>query len=752
MISIFSLGRLRRVSAVVCAAVMFPIVCAAVELPPLKIPRISRAPKLSDFLNGTPREAEAVVTIFKQFDPHDGEPVSQPTAAYLSYDSKNLYVGWICRDDPAKIRARVAPRKQIDTDDRVTVNIDTFQDHKHAYWFDVNPYGIQYDGRTTDGIGDDPSWEGLWYSEGRITADGYVVLETIPFRSLRFPRARKQLWNICLARAIQRNNEFSIWPFISHAGLPQFVGQFAPIEIDEDISPGRNIQLIPYGLTSRDNYLDPQTGFQQQTEHHVGLDAKAVIRDALTVDLAFNPDFSEIGTDDPKVQVNERYEVIFPERRPFFLENASTFTMPEQLFFSRRIVDPQFGAKLTGSVGRWSLGTLVADDRAPGEVLAQGQTGHGDRAVDAVFRSEREFGHQSHVGLFLGGTEFKTATNRVGSIDLRYVAPHNWTLAGQATTTQTHESPSGYEAGPGYILSLKKSDNHKTIQTIYTDRSPGLNSTLGYISRTDIRRFENYSSYQWKPTASHTVFAYGPSMDTILIYDHEKRLQNWFVDPTFTVTLPNLTQVALSYQQGYELYSGIGFGEQSTTVSLTTSWYKWIDVSGYYNWGTSPNYYPAAGVTPFLGKADNVYALVTLRPQSHLRLDEIYYYTRLATGAGSLPSASLPSSGTIFTNHLIRSKINYQFNRDYSFNAILDYNALLPNNALVSSAYSKQADTTLLFTYLPHPGTAVYVGYADTFQNVDYSATASPAYSLLNVPSTSTDRQVFVKVSYLLRF
>src|ERR1017187_6333117 len=163
-------------AAVLMIAAIVPVVCAGVEPAPIRIPRVSRAPKLSDFLNGTPREAEAVVTIFKQFDPHDGEPVSQPTAAYLSYDSKNLYVGWICKDDPAKIRARIAPRKLIDTDDRVTINIDTFQDHKHAYWFDVNPYGIQYDGRTTDGIGDDSSWETLWYSDGRISKDGYAVL------------------------------------------------------------------------------------------------------------------------------------------------------------------------------------------------------------------------------------------------------------------------------------------------------------------------------------------------------------------------------------------------------------------------------------------------------------------------------------------------------------------------------------------------------------------------------------------------
>ena len=164
----------------------------------------------------------------------------------------------------------------------------------------MNPYGIQYDGRTTDGIGDDPSWESLWYSEGRITEDGYVVLETIPFRSLRFARGSKQIWNICLARFIGRSSELSIWPFISHQRMPQFVGQFAPIEIDEDISPGRNIQLIPYGLFSRDSYLDPSNGFQRQNEHHPGLDAKAVIDDALTLDVALNPDFSEIGSDDPR--------------------------------------------------------------------------------------------------------------------------------------------------------------------------------------------------------------------------------------------------------------------------------------------------------------------------------------------------------------------------------------------------------------------------------------------------------------------
>src|ERR1017187_8939938 len=201
MILSFGLRRRRLGAALLFVLSALMNVCSVqAEEEPLRIPRVERAPKLSDFVTGTPREAEAVITVFKQFDPHDGEPISQPTAAYLSYDSKNLYVGWICKDEPAKIHARIAPRKQIDYDDRISINIDTFLDHKHAYWFDVNPYGIQFDGRTTDGIGDDPSWEGLWFTDGRVTKDGYVVLETIPFKSMRFPRAPRQIWNICLAR------------------------------------------------------------------------------------------------------------------------------------------------------------------------------------------------------------------------------------------------------------------------------------------------------------------------------------------------------------------------------------------------------------------------------------------------------------------------------------------------------------------------------------------------------------------------
>ncbi|WP_420239469.1 DUF5916 domain-containing protein [Telmatobacter bradus] len=711
---------------------------------------MSRAPRLEDFLLGRPREAEVAVATFTQFDPHDGTPASRPTTAYLSYDRLNLYVGWICKDDPTLIRARIAPRKKIDTDDRVTINIDTFQDRKHAYWFDVNPYGVQFDGRTTDGIGDDNSWEGLWYTEGRIVSDGYVVLETIPFRTLRFPHGRHQVWNIMLGRFIMRSNEMSFWPAMTHNRLPQFVGQFAPIEIDDDIVPGHNLQMIPYGLASSEHYLDPSSGFQQQYEHHPGLDGKMVLGGAFTLDGTLNPDFSEIGSDDPKVTVNQRYEVVYPESRTFFLENASAFLTPETLFLSRRIIDPQYGLKLTGSKDRWSLGALVANDRAPGETTTDGVYKSGDHAHDQLARIEHEFGSQQHVGLLLSNTSYESDYNRVASLDSRLLFAKNWAFKGQATTTQYRNKLSGYQAGPGYFASLIKNDNHLTFGSYYTDRSPGMVASLGYLDRNNIRTWEEYANYQWKPRHC-ALLAFGPGIDTQRIYDHNHILQNWLISPGFSFTLPRQTYIGLSNTYAYERYNNTDLSESLNSVVVDGSWSKWMELYSTYSWGRQPNYDAASPLSPFVGKYNYGYTTLTLYARHNLRMDNIYYYTRLAADQAQTRQSGSANS-VVYTNHLIRSKINYQFTRDYSFRAILDYTANLPNAALITDNYAKIADSTLLFTYLPHPGTAIYLGYSNAFENISWDAEATPSFRRITDPSTSTDQQIFFKISHLFRF
>src|SRR5207249_1568901 len=188
---------------------------AFVEDNRLRIPRVARPPQLNDFLSGTPREAETVVTEFRQRQPGDGEPISHRTAAYLSYDDANLYVVFVCDDLLGSVRAHMAKREQTGDDDVVAVYLDTFHDRRHAYVFQSNPLGLQRDGLLNAGQKSDYTFDTVWSTDGRLTESGYVVWMAIPFKSLRFPNEDLQNWGIAIQRKILRTNEDAFWPFIT---------------------------------------------------------------------------------------------------------------------------------------------------------------------------------------------------------------------------------------------------------------------------------------------------------------------------------------------------------------------------------------------------------------------------------------------------------------------------------------------------------------------------------------------------------
>src|SRR5688572_23129443 len=125
----------------------------------LTIPRVKQPPKLEDFLAGNPPDAALKVTEFRQREPGDGVPVSQPTTAYLSYDEGKLYVVFVCKDEPARVRASIARREEIAADDQVVIYLDTFLDREHAYVFATNPLGVQRDGILTEGQDEDWSFD-----------------------------------------------------------------------------------------------------------------------------------------------------------------------------------------------------------------------------------------------------------------------------------------------------------------------------------------------------------------------------------------------------------------------------------------------------------------------------------------------------------------------------------------------------------------------------------------------------------------
>jgi hypothetical protein len=726
------------------ALLWLPLRAAAQSPAPLRLPFLDRPLVLAD-VAGQSAPGALRLTEFRQRDPNDGDPASEATTAYIAYDRDNLYVAFVCRDrDPGRIRARLSKRDAIAQDDQVLVMLDTFHDRRRSYLFAVNPLGVQADALSSEGRDDDFSFDAVWRASGRLTPEGFVALMTIPFKSLRISNDAGALWGLAVSRVIPRNSEQSFWPHISRRieGITQ---QFATIERPERVSGGRNVQLIPYGAMSKGRYLDASTSrFLTPFDGNAGVDAKVVLRDAITVDLAVNPDFSQVESDQPQVAVNQRFELFYPEKRPFFLESASTFryvrtastdpttrNVPEMLFFSRRIQNPRFGARVTGKAGPWSFGTILSDDR--------GFTGGSPRADIVVGRLQRELGGQSTVGLFVTSRELGQESNRVGALDVRWKLTPNWVFAGQAVASTTRRTDGSTVSGPAYNASLFYSSRRMLYSAFYSDRSPDFRAALGFVPRTDIRQIEQYGEYRWRPRRGPVV-AFGPNTYVRLNWNRAGQLQEWIVRYPFEVHLKGRTQVFLRRVESSELFRGVDLRGHIQTINVTTEWLKWLSISEGYEWGVTPNYFPPAGTAPHVANSTSVTLGLTYRPTPRLRQDLTYLRSAMR----------MPDGGRVFTNNIARATTNYQFTRELFIRAILDYNTVDPDPLRVRLAHDERVAADVLLTYQLGPSTALYAGYTSGRQNLAPGDIDHPA-TRISRATTEVGRQFLMKVSYLWR-
>ena len=693
-----------------------------------------------------------LVQDFRQREPGDGIPCSLETGASVSYDDENLYVLFVAEDEPAKVRAHLAKREDILGDDRVVVYLDTFRDGHRAYVFACNPLGVQLDGTLVEGQDEDDTFDTLWYSDGKLTPQGYVVRMTIPFRSLRFDGGPAQTWGIALGRIIPRRNEEAYWPHLTKR-VHGFVSQFASATGFEGISPGQNVQLIPYGISTRSRFLDMESkppGFRNQEEQRGGLDSKFVLHDQFAFDLALNPDFSQVESDEPQVTINQRYEVVFPERRPFFIENASFFQTPTELFFSRRLADPQYGMRLTGKAGGWTMGALAMDDRAPGLKVPLGDPLRGDRAVDAVVGVQRDIGKQSSVGLLATSRDFGPSFNRVFSLHTRLQLDPTWTLTAQAMRSFTQPTSGPRLVAPAYFAELTRDGRHFDYDGYVNDLRPDFRASLGHVKRDDLTKLKQVAEHKWRPDNGGRLVKFGPKLTTVRTNDHSGRIQDWSVEGDFALYFTGETKLQVGRLEAFERFEGIGFQKYATLLELSTEWLKWLAVDATAGLGTEINYDPAKGLDPFLGNAQEAEVTLTLRPSPQLRFDQTFIYNRLTTRSGSRPPLDSTSSH-VFENPLVRWKLNYQISRALSLRAIVDYDAVWPNASFVKLDREQQVTGDVLATYLLNPGTALYVGYTNQQENLALETGPPSILRRTNYPGLATGRQFFFKISYLIR-
>jgi len=353
---------------------------------------------------------------FTQTDPDLGKPVSEKTEALIFYDSHNIYFGFRCYDSqPGKVIYRLGAHDADTGSDSVDVLIDTFNDHRTGFYFSINSSGIQFDAASTDrgsgGFVDvhDPTWDGIWYSAAKRQPWGWSAEIRIPFRSLRIPHAgtlqNPQTWGLNINRTITRKNELAAWTQIS-----RFDGFMRPSKLGEmtglhDLETGKNLELIPYFTTRyRASPWLPKFDGASATG---GLDVRWGFTPNLTANLTFNPDFGDTEADEFNTELS-RFEIFFPEKRKFFTEGANYFQTPMQLFFTRRIGarlddgEPQRileGGKVTGKVGRWTVGLLEALTERT--ALVEPNSGIAELAPGALFgvlRLQRDVFKKSSVG------------------------------------------------------------------------------------------------------------------------------------------------------------------------------------------------------------------------------------------------------------------------------------------------------------------------------------------------------------------
>ena len=754
----FMPGLLLSVLALAVPAAAF----AADAAPTISIPQISQAPELSDFAGMTPATALARqmsrMDNFIQREPTDGAPASQRTEVYIGYDERSLYAVFLAFDsDPSQIRANLASRENISGDDTVELTIDTFNDQRTAYTFRVTPLGVQWDARWTEGFsnraGFDTTWEAVWDSEGEVNDQGYIVRIAVPLRGLRFPDAQDQVWRVQASRQIPRLSEESFWPPYSNA-VDGRLNQTALLTGIRNVSPGSNTQIIPFVFARDVEAINPRALggplMESDKEYDLGVDAKFVFNDAWVLDLTLNPDFSQVESDEPQVTVNERFEVQYPERRPFFVENADFFATDSILLFTRRIVDPEGGMRLTGRTGQWGFGTILMNDEAPGLNRADTDPLKGEKANIGVFRAYRDLQGQDRIGMLLTDRELGDGYNRVLSVDGKFRFNENWVTNLEFIDSNTEATFGGAElSGMQRNVRIDRVGRGFNTHFHIVDTDADFRAQLGFQNRffkSDISGIHWRSDYQIYPENSNlnnwapsTMIVYQDDKNGTKVYSEVSPSINWaYATSRITLGVQDITEVlrpidfpGLARPVGYS-YDNINARYRNTTLSSLT-----FDLS--FRTGTALNLVPKRGTLPFIADSQRFDVSLLWRPIERLRVDNSFVTTELDS-----------SRGKVFSNEIFRSSWNYQFTREMSLRFITQYEKTDagPNTRLVDD---ENLNFDILLRYVINPWSALYVGYNTNQSNFDIIEVEDEREVVVTNDLKRDGDQIFVKFSYMFQ-
>jgi hypothetical protein len=696
------------------------------------VPPFEEPPNIDGTLDDPFWENAAILESFTQYEPVEGSEPSERTVAYIGYDKDNLYIAVRCYDsNPKAVRACLTQRDQVMGDDEITVYLDTFNDKKRAFAFLVNPCGVQSDGVYVESSGGrrgggggfdriDKTWDTYFTTDANMDDEGYTIEMAIPFKSLRFPHSQPQLWGMQIKRNIRRKNEEIYW-YPRSRDINGFLIQAGTIQIDGSLNKGKNFEVMPVvtGLKEQGQKANPEAG----------LNLKYGITSDLTADATINPDFSQVEADIPQIDVNQRYALYYPEKRPFFLEGKDYFDTPFELVYTRTIVDPGWGLKLSGKIGKTTIGVLSTYDFNAPDIKIPGEDEEEDdeeedeiiqKGLVNVFRLKRDLFAESHIGLIFTDKEVRESEgipvsdhNRVGGVDGLFKFWNNYQFSFQVIGSETKVGDYKSNLVPAMKFDFNARGRHLSFNVDYTHIPPDFEGTLGFFRRKDIKSFDSRLGYAFLPMTD-LIVDIRPSIQYRRIYDFANVLTDEEYQFSFFMSGWRGTFISAGISREFEKYEGIDFHKTNFRTWIRSEPFSWLSGGLNFSMGDSIYY-----DEPYLGYKYSYGLNLTLKPITNLRL--LYEYrndTFYKTRGGELE----------YKVNVLTQRIGYQITRHLSLRLITDYND-----------YDKQVYNSILLSYQLNPGTVFYVGFDDNQIQDD-----SGIYHI-------EGRYLFVKFSYWWR-
>ena len=437
-----------------------------------------------------------------QNTPDEGQPASQRTEIRVAYTDDTLYFGIVCYDDDPPTIVISDSRRDADLQetDAIRIILDTYLDGQNGFVFGTNPAGIEYDGQVTNegsggpfafagrqaagaGGGFNINWDGAWEVKTSVDSLGWTAEFAIPFNTLRYSNQEAQTWGINVQRNIRRRNESAYWAPIDRQHTLFRLLDAGRLR-DLGVPKQRNLKIVPYGLGEM-----RESGSTDSSTGDFGVDIKYSITPALTLDLTYNTDFAQVEVDEQQVNLN-RFNLFFPEKRPFFLENAGQFTVGRpgqvELFFSRRIgisddgdVLPILGgARVSGKLGRTNVGFLNMQTEELTNLVASDNF--------SVARVSRDFANRSSLGGLIvnrqsnGDLGSSGDYNRTYALDGRLGIGRYGLVSGFAARTSTPDLTGDDQA---FSIAAAYDTPTWTVRFDYTDVGEAFNPEVGFLQR-----------------------------------------------------------------------------------------------------------------------------------------------------------------------------------------------------------------------------------------------------------------------------